>query len=103
MAIYRDLVPRVSLRDIRLRYKPSVFKKLDQVHLEYAGVETDVSLVRVNLPTVFGGSRVALRCPSCGRSTYVVGCVPGIGWQCAGCSGWRGRDKNRIPRPLGSV
>lgn len=94
MALYRDTVTRVTLAEIRLRFKPRVYASVRSVQLEHDGITANVELVRVADRTVPSGMRRFFRCPRCGRArANVLGAVPGVGWACAVCGGWRGRNR----------
>jgi hypothetical protein len=92
MALYRDQVARVSLADVRQSMRPKVWRALSQVTLSHCGVTTTADVIVTPSSTAFSGSRRWFRCPSCGRTAGVLGCVPGVGWRCAACGGWRGRN-----------
>lgn len=96
MALYRDQVVRVSIRDIRMRYRPKEFSALKSVVLEHAGVTARVYIVKMPAPSCRGGYRRWIRCPSCGECVNLVGLVPGADWGCAACRRWRGRSRSRV-------
>jgi len=99
MALYRDTVPRLTLADVRGRYKPAVFNTLELVAVEAGGFRADIKIVKTAHPTCIGGYRRVFECPSCGRRALTVGCVDGLGWRCPArdCGGWRGRNRTSPP------
>lgn len=98
MALYRDTVPRISIAQVRMRFKPRAYSQLRTVRLEHEGVSADVEIVRIEAPGVRGGVRSFFRCvrKDCGRRANVLGLVPDVGWACATCGRWRGRNR-RVP------
>jgi hypothetical protein len=101
MAFYRDQFARVSLTLVRSLLKPARFRGAKSVHLEKFGFEVNVNLARVPSSTSYGGERVFFVCPrpGCGSLVNVVGCAMWIGWGCAKCLRWRGRNRRRIAVP----
>lgn len=92
---YRDAVPRLSIAQVRTRFLPRVFRQLQHVEIEHAGVVYAVGLIDV---VGQGPVRTVRRmaCPRCKRAVVVLGHVESLGWVCRGCGGWRSR--NRLDR-----
>lgn len=111
MALYRDEVLRVSLRQVRAQFSPRVFSEIGEVRVHAAGVSASVAVVTVASGSARGGMRRWLRCPRCGLKTSVVGLVrnePGQYWACARttCGGWvsrRGKRNNAEVPPAGTI
>jgi hypothetical protein len=92
MTLYRDQVVRVSLADIRMRFTKRAFAEMNAVVLSAEGFTATVDVVKTPW-NCQGGQRRWLRCASCGALVNVLGVVPGVGWRCATCGGWRGRNR----------
>ena len=92
MAIYRDQVARISLADLRMRFKRKEFEAVKSVVLQHLGYAAEIHVVKKPAPTCRGGYRRYLQCPHCNALVHVIGVVPGLGVACSACSGWRGRN-----------
>jgi hypothetical protein len=93
LTVFRDMVTRVSLPQIRAMFPPRVFASLESVRLEGEGYVVDVRVVQVPGPTVRGGIRRWLQCPRCHATTHVIGFAPNVGVGCRRCLGWRERRR----------
>jgi hypothetical protein len=102
--VYRDDVVRISIRELRGRFKRRTFDQLETVTVHHGPVAATVSITRAAAPTAIGGSRRALVCPRCGRATSAIGVVPvvdGYGyWACAhrSCGNWKSRKTPKTVR-----
>lgn len=101
--IYRETVERLSLRQLRANFKPRDFARMDQFHVEAAGTAATIKIARVPAPTAHGGTRRWMVCPTCQRSTSVVGLVNSDTaeprWACYRCTNWVSR---RVPKAVRS-
>lgn len=88
---YADEIQRVSIARLKLDLGPARWRGTKVVHLDADGHEADVPLLDLPAATTFGGTRRFLQCPRCGGRAQVLGVVPGVGWCCASCGGWKGR------------
>lgn len=94
MLLRRD-VQRISIAQVRAAFRPSVYARLDEVRLNFAG--TDVMVRIVKLPSSCkGGIQRALECPRCGRAVVVLGAAVDpasgsvvVGCRSRGCLAWR--------------
>lgn len=91
---YRDAVPRVTLGMIRAQYARA-YRTLRTVRLALDGCEAEVLIDLLPSRGSLGGERRWFRCPGCGGHCEVLGCVPGLGWACPRCGGWRSRNRRR--------
>ena len=103
--LFRDLVPRITIRQLQAQHPPRIWRRLDAVELEAHGVAASVEIIHVPSPTAYGGTRRYLRCPRCRELTWALGLAPtgeamAPTWSCArrGCGGWKSRKKIRLPR-----
>ncbi len=100
MALYRDEVARVTIRQVRNQFSPRLFNHLSRVKLRHGTVSCVVVVERIRGAGCFGGHRRWFRCPRCAARTVVIGfAYDGPG--CRACVRWRGR--NRLPLGDGSV
>ena len=91
---YRDATPRVTLAMIRAQY-PRTYRGLRSVRLAVEGCAAEVVIDVLPSKACLGGERRWFRCPVCGAPCDVLGCVPGKGWVCPRCGGWRSRNRRR--------
>ncbi len=98
---YRDAVVRVSIGQVRSRFRPVDYRKLQSVRLEHAGVACDVGLVIGDGWGVVARRRWMI-CPRCDGRVKVLGVVAGVGWACATCAGWRSRNR-KVRAPVVST
>ena len=89
---YRDATPRVTLAMIRAQY-PRTYRGLRSVRLTVEGCAAEVVIDVLPSKACLGGERRWFRCPVCGAPCDVLGCVPGKGWVCPRCGGWRSRNR----------
>ena len=96
---YTDQLELITLPSLRAQCRsPSTFRTATAVRLTRTSFPpTDLSLVRVNSPTSFGGQRVFLKCPraDCGQLVNVIGFEPVAGFGCKRCLRWRRRPACR--------
>lgn len=93
---YTDEVLRISTSRLRVEMGPAQWRKTSVVHLSADGDQATVVVKDVPSTTTYGGTRRMLECPRCRSSCTVLGVIPGAGWACRGCGGWRGRDVRRV-------
>jgi hypothetical protein len=91
----REDTPRVSIAQVRTRFKPSTYRALTRVTLDHAGVACEVELVVVPAHGSVRAPQRRLVCPRCSRAVLVLGVVEGKGWVCVACGCWRSRDRPR--------
>ena len=103
--LFRDLVPRVTMKQIQAQHPPRIWRHLGSVELEAHGVTASVEIIQVPSTGAYGGTRRYLRCPRCGELTWSLGLAPTgepavPAWSCArrNCGSWRSRKKIRLPR-----
>ena len=95
MALYREEVARVTLRQVRNQFSPRLFNYLSRVKLRHGTVSCDVVVEKLPGAGCFGGQRRWFRCPRCAARTVVIGfAYDGPG--CRACIGWRGRNRLRL-------
>lgn len=94
---YTDELTRASSAACRIAVGPKRWRTSKSVHLESDGCVADVQLLDVPAATSFGGTIRRMACPICSRPAQVLAAVPGEGWCCRRCGGWRSRERSRIP------
>ena len=102
--LLRQDVPRFSLAQVRAQFPPRIFKDLTAVSLKVGEVTFRAEIVREPDVNCRGGYRRWLACPSCGRTTTVLGVLPGAVQQlaCFRCAKWREPPRTPSALPLPS-
>ncbi len=96
--VYRDeLTARVSIKQLRQAFGPA-WRGVARVQLAAPdGTTFDVTILQLPCKTAFGGTKRHLLC-ACGRAVTALGYAAELGWTCAECGHWVGRDRNRLLR-----
>jgi hypothetical protein len=91
---YTDELTRTSTARLKVELGPKRWRETPIVHLESDGFAAEVRLVDVPCGTTHGGTRRFMICPSCGAERCTtLAVIPGSGWRCRACGGWRGRER----------
>lgn len=98
---YTDELLRISTAKLRLELGPKRWRSTSVVRLEADGYVQDVALVDVDAPYVHGGTRRFMVC-RCGSMCTTLALIPGEGWRCRRCSGYRSRERRRVPATAGA-
>jgi len=88
--IYRDEVATISLAQLRGRFAPRVFRKLQSVTLSHGPESHVVVLDRIRGHGCISGNQVAMRCPRCAAHVMTLGFTY-LGLACRRCVPWRAR------------
>ncbi len=94
---YTDELLRISTAKLKIELGPKRWRNTSTVHLEAEGFAADVRLVDVDAPYVHGSRRRFMICPApgCGTRCTTLALIPGDGWRCRRCSGYRSREGRR--------
>jgi hypothetical protein len=93
---YTDELVRVSTAKLKVELGPARWRATSLVRVEADGFASRVRVIDVAAPSAHGGRRRFLICPACSRRCTTLGLVPGAGWCCRTCGGWRGRERRRV-------
>jgi hypothetical protein len=101
---FTDELLRITTAKLKVELGPARWRSTSQVHLDAGGFDVSVRLVDVPAATTHGGRRRFMVCPSpsCGQYCTTLAVVPGVGWLCRRCAGWRGRPRRNAPYHSGS-
>jgi len=91
MPLYTDQVMRLSTARLRVELGPRRWSEASTITLEADGWHSNVRLVDVPHPSAHGGTVRRVTCPDCGRPCATLALVPGKGFCCRRCGGWRSR------------